>query len=213
MTETIAIDQVSTVLAPPGEVPDGAQPGDAVLMRRYAAGEAAAFDMLYGRYRNKLYRYLVHQCRDRTTADDVFQEVWDRVIRSAERYQPTAKFSTWLFHIAHNCLIDHYRQSGRRATHLQSIDAHADELVDSQPQPEQQASDAQLGLALRRALQALPAEQREAFVLHEEGGLSLDEVAQVTATGVETAKSRLRYAVNKLRTALKGLRHELEASS
>ncbi len=211
MTESITIGQATPALAPTDTISAGEQPDDAALMSRYATGDAKAFNILYGRYRNKLYRYLVHQCRDRTTADDVFQEVWDRVIRSAGRYKPSAKFSTWLFHIAHNCLIDHYRQSGRRATHLQSIDDHADELIDSQPQPEQQASDAQLGLALRRALQALPAEQREAFVLHEEGGLSLDELAEVTATGVETAKSRLRYAVTKLRGALKGLRRDLEA--
>jgi RNA polymerase sigma-70 factor (ECF subfamily) len=211
MTESITIDQAMPALAPPDTMAGGEQPEDAALMSRYATGDAQAFNILYGRYRNKLYRYLVHQCRDRTAADDVFQEVWDRVIRSAERYKPTAKFSTWLFHIAHNCLVDHYRQNGRRATHLQSIDDHADELIDSQPQPEQQASDAELAIALRRALQSLPTEQREAFVLHEEG-LNLDELAEVTATGVETAKSRLRYAVTKLRGALKGLRRDLEAS-
>jgi len=178
---------------------------DGSLMLRYRDGDRQAFDLLYQRHKVALYRYLQRMCRSPETADDLFQEVWSRVIVSAERYEVRAQFKTYLFRIAHNCTIDYFRRSGR-----QPVDRAHDvtQLQDALPglsheQPEAQASELQLQADFRQALQQLPAEQRETFVLYEESGLGLEEIGNITGVGVETAKSRLRYAVTKLRAALR----------
>jgi RNA polymerase sigma-70 factor (ECF subfamily) len=187
---------------------------DASLMRRYAGGDVAAFELLYSRYQKMLYRYLLRQSRHRATAEDLFQEVWDKVIRSADRYQARASFATYLFHIARNCVVDCVRRNRRaQLKEAPSREDHELELVDPAALPDVQTAHAQLEQALRRALDELPEEQREVFVLYEETGMSLEEIALITGTGAETSKSRLRYAVAKLRAALGGLRDELGAGA
>jgi len=177
---------------------------DSELMLRYAQGEARAFEALYERHKGALYRYLLRLCRDRNSVDDLFQDVWDHVIRSRKRYQPRAKFATFLYRIAHNCAIDYFRRKTRRCeSQSESMDERAYLL--SAPdcsRPERQAASEQLRATFQEALDRLPEEQRAAFVLYEESGLSLEEIADITGVGVETAKSRLRYAVAKLRKAL-----------
>src|SRR5712691_7818817 len=86
---------------------------DEELMLAYAAGDAAAFDALYARHKGGVYRYLLRQCRQAGVADELFQDVWMNLIRSRASYTPTAKFTTWLYRIAHNRLIDHYRACGQ----------------------------------------------------------------------------------------------------
>jgi RNA polymerase sigma-70 factor (ECF subfamily) len=181
-----------------------AQDGDAALMMRYAQGDMRAFTHLYERHKGALYRYLLRQTRDRAASEDLFQEVWSRVIASRERYQSLAKFSTFLFSIAHNLFIDHCRRAGTSPTaRADSLDDAGDALADSEHRgPERQAQSAQTASRLREALDGLPAEQREVFVLFEESGLSLGEIAELTGVGMETAKSRLRYALAKLRRSL-----------
>jgi RNA polymerase sigma-70 factor (ECF subfamily) len=178
---------------------------DASLMLRYRDGDVRAFEILYERHKGPLYRYLQRLCRDRQTADDLFQEVWGKVIASRSRYEVRAQFNTFLFRIAHNCAIDHFRRSGRpQEKFAQDVDEMADLLGDAEHErPESAASEAQLREDFRAALEQLPAEQRDVFVLYEESGLSLEEIGKITGVAMETAKSRLRYAVNKLRTALK----------
>jgi RNA polymerase sigma-70 factor (ECF subfamily) len=181
-------------------------PTDSELMQRYAAGELAAFEQLYARYRAPLYRYLKRMCHDTDVANDVFQEVWSKIIASRDRYEARAQFNTFLYRIAHNACVDHYRRSGKR-THLTADD----DVIASFPagdhtRPDMLASDAEVRAVFRAALDALPPEQRDAFLLHEEGGLSLDDIGRVTSVSMETAKSRLRYAITKLRAALRGFR-------
>jgi RNA polymerase sigma-70 factor, ECF subfamily len=177
---------------------------DAELMLRYARGDMRAFETLYSRHRGALYRYLARHTRDRDVANDLFQEVWSKVIASRSRYEPRAKFQTFLFRIAHNCFIDHCR---RAANHAQPA-ATGDELWhETLPAPESEMPDrhaerSEMVARYRVALLALPAEQRDVFLLYEETGLSLEEIATITGVGVETAKSRLRYALGKLRHAL-----------
>ena len=177
---------------------------DAVLMVRYANGDVRAFDILYARHKAPLYRYLLRQCRDRAMADDLFQDVWDRIIRSRKRYEPKAKFATLLYRIAHNCVVDQFRQRVRRhIDQSEPVDESADILTAPEAQrPERQLADAQFRAAFQQALDALPDEQRTVFLLYEESGLSLDEIGEITGVGSETAKSRLRYAIAKLRKAL-----------
>jgi RNA polymerase sigma-70 factor (ECF subfamily) len=179
------------------------EPGDddARLMLRYRDGDPDAFMALYARHKAPLYRYLLRQVRNAGAAADIFQDVWSRLIANRIRYEARAKFATYLFHIAHNCAMDFFRRNAksRRAAH----DGEADEL----PAPEYQRPDALVEFAeqesaLLRALCALPHEQREAFLLHEETGLTIEEIARITDVGVETAKSRLRYAIRKLKNSL-----------
>ncbi len=177
---------------------------DATLMLRYANGEASAFDLLYSRHKAPLYRYLLRQCRDRAVADDLFQDVWDRVIRSRKQYQVRAKFATFLYRIAHNCAVDQFRQrSRRRDDQAENVEDNSDLLLAPDAErPDRQLADAQFRDAFQIALDNLPAEQRAVFLLYEESGLGLDEIGEITGVGMETAKSRLRYAVSKLRKAL-----------
>jgi RNA polymerase sigma-70 factor, ECF subfamily len=181
---------------------------DAALMLRFRDGDRAAFAILYERYRGLLYRYLRRVgCRPET-ADDLFQEAWSRVIVSAERYQVRAQFKTYLFRIAHNCAIDHFRRHGRGPMQRTYDVTQLQEVLPGAPhdQPEARACELQLLADFNRALQALPVEQRETFVLFEDSGLGLEAIGKVTGVSTETAKSRLRYAVGKLRAALQAHR-------
>lgn len=184
---------------------------DEALMLAYRGGEAAAFAALYARWRGPLYRYFLRQCGHAGQADELFQDVFLRVIGAAAGYEASAKFTTWLFRIAHNRLVDHWRKSGREPVDpIASADDGDDGAFDPPaPEgaaPERQAEQRQLGQALLAALNELPEVQREAFLLAEEGGLTLEEIATISGVGRETIKSRLRYATGKLRHKLESWR-------
>lgn len=188
---------------------------DELLMLAYRDGDAGAFEILYRRYRGPLYRYLVHQCGSPACAEELYQDIWIKVVNARGQYEPLAKFSTWVFRIAHHRLLDHYRKNARavaaRYEPQDMVDGRStDEFIDSQPAPVQETPHALLDRRIvaeriERALAELPEPQREAFLLAEEGGLTLEEIANATATGRETAKSRLRYALGKLRHSLQDL--------
>jgi RNA polymerase sigma-70 factor (ECF subfamily) len=176
-----------------------ATPTDSALMLRYKDGDTAAFETLYRRHNDSLYRYLLRRCLDREAAEDVFQEVWGKIIKSRRSYRRTAKFTTFLYRVAHNCFIDHIRRNKR---HLAKSVADPDLIENPCDEPDLAA---EKGLARQRmdlALLELPDEQRDVFLLHEEAGLTLDTIAHVTGVNRETAKSRLRYAMSKLKAAL-----------
>jgi len=177
---------------------------DAQLMLAYARGEMHAFETLYSRHRAALYRYLMRQARDGEVANDLFQEVWSRVVVNRARYEPRAKFRTFLFTLAHNCFIDHCRRVRARPSGPGVDDADAADMLPAgdDSSPERALERGEDSRRYRAALAALPAEQRDVYLLHEESDLSLEEIARVTGVGAETAKSRLRYAVNKLKAAL-----------
>lgn len=184
---------------------------DAALMLAYAAGDAAAFAQLYERHEKPVFRFLRRSlgASGEAAADELHQEVWLAVVRNARNYEPRARFTTWLYGIARSKLIDHWRaQRGGTA----SLDEYVDEaaeltLLDQLPaderaQPERQVLTRAQGAAFLRAVEALPAPQREVFLLHAEGELTLAEIGALTGVGMETAKSRLRYALAKLRDTL-----------
>jgi RNA polymerase sigma-70 factor (ECF subfamily) len=168
-------------------------------MLRYANGDAAAFDLLYARHKGHLFRYFVRQCRDRSQAEELFQDVWMSLIRTRARYEVRAKFTTYLYTLAHNRLTDFFRTN--RIVFV-DIAEHESVSPDSSPLPDERAALHELAAKLLTLLQTLPAAQREVFLLHEEAGLSVDEIAKVTGVHKEAAKSRLRYAVQKLREGL-----------
>ena len=194
--------------APPVLAPDS----DEALMLAYARGDVAAFETLYGRHKGGIYRYFVRSLREPGLADELFQDVWAGVIKSRATYMVDAKFSTWLYRLAHNRLIDHYRRAqvvqfvpletedeeGGSDTHL-----NAEWTASSDPGPEVQVASRQAAAQMRKLVEGLPPVQREAFLLQAEGGLSLDAIAEATGTGRETVKSRLRYAFDKLRAGMK----------
>jgi RNA polymerase sigma-70 factor (ECF subfamily) len=182
---------------------------DEDLMLAYAAGDATAFDTLYARHRGGLYRYLIRHCGQPGIADELFQDIWLSAVRARSSYVPAAKFTTWLYRIAHNRLIDHWRATGRveLVAAGSSDDDDDDNVLAAIPgarndDPEVRASAREIALRLRSALAALPPAQRDAFLLHQDGGLELSEIAELTGAGVETVKSRLRYALAKLRAEL-----------
>jgi RNA polymerase sigma-70 factor (ECF subfamily) len=193
---------------------------DESLMLAFAGGDAAAFARLYDRHERATWRFIRHRLgvQHEAAADDVLQETWISVARAAPRYVATARFSTWLFTVARSRVIDHLRAQSHA---MPSIDAplpgaEADErdgerwadrlAADAGDGPQARIESRQQAQAFLVALAQLPDAQREAFVLQAEGGLSVEEVAQATGVGVETAKTRLRYARAKLRTLLAGWR-------
>ena len=105
---------------------------DEGLMLQYRDGDAAAFDILYARHRGSVYRFLLHQTGKREVADELFQDVWMRAINARSGYQPTAKFTTWLYRIASNRLTDHYRQQGLRSAHETELDDEESAMPDAQ---------------------------------------------------------------------------------
>ena len=196
--------------APPDQ---DAADSDESLMLRYAAGDLTAFDVLYGRHELRVWRYLFRSVRVQAVADDLLQDVWFAVARQAvgaAGYRPTARFKTWLFTIAHNRLVDHFRTARQHVP----IDGHgADDddaenklsdtlAADSGFGPLRQLQSREQAAALIAALEQLPAEQRETFLLQAEAGMRVEEIASTTGVSFETAKSRLRYARRSLRQQL-----------
>ena len=194
---------IETAPAQPAAQPVTGERSDEQLMLAYRDGDVAAFDVLFGRYKDMLYRYLVRQSGNAALAEEMFQEVWAGLIRQREAYSVQAKFRTYLFHIAHNKLIDYYRSRSRVDAVSYDEDAHdmADDS-DAQNRPEHQADVAQRTAHLLALLEKLPAAQREVFLMHEEAGMSLAEIAETMQVSRDTIKSRLRYALARLRRGM-----------
>ena len=180
---------------------------DENLMMEYAAGNAAAFETLYQRYRAPLYRYVLRNCSDPGISEELFQDIWIKLISAASRYQPTASFKTYLYHIAHNRMTDHYRHQGTRGTQttldIDSENTPQTAWLKAGEQPDQKLANQRGVSRLLALIDDLPDPQREAFLLREEGGLNLEQIAEITGVGRETVKSRLRYAIKSLREGLK----------
>jgi RNA polymerase sigma-70 factor (ECF subfamily) len=180
----------------------GAEKSDEELMLAYAQGDVRAFDALYQRRRGMLYRFILRSVSDRANADELYQETWSRLIASRTRYRVEAKFSTWLLQIAHNLIVDNFRRARPRAG-AEETEAVMRELdAPDCDRPEHALGEFEQRRRLQIALEGLPGEQREAFLLRVEGGLGLEEIGAVTGAGHETVKSRLRYAFAKLREKL-----------
>ncbi len=184
---------------------------DEELMLAYAAGDAGAFDLLYTRHRGPVFRFVRRQVRNDGVAEEIFQDVWMRLINARARYEATAKFTTWVFTIAHNRIMDHFRSAGQNTESI-SLDDHEGDSpainvpASAQGNPDVVLERKRLATRIVAAVEALPTAQREAFLLQQEGDLTVEDIANVTGTNRETAKSRLRYALSKLRRNLQDLR-------
>jgi RNA polymerase sigma factor (sigma-70 family) len=180
---------------------------DEQLMTAYRDGDAGAFDSLYRRHKGGVYRYMLRHCRDRAIADELFQDVWMNLIRARESYVVQAKFTTYIYKLAHNRLIDHYRKNGHVS--MVSFDEESEDapvvaeaVAAPRDEPEKHLDIKQQAAQLLELLGALPQPQREAFVLQYESGMSVEEIADATGVTRETAKSRLRYAMSKIRQGM-----------
>ena len=172
-------------------------------MLRYAGGDPDAFQQLYERHRGGLYRYFLRQC-NRSVAEELFQDVWARVIQSRKRYRPKAAFKTWLYTLAHNRLIDHWRREGARPVEQSASDDDCPEMTapDTNPGPQRLVDLRECLEQLLQLVSGLPDVQRQTFLLRHEAGMSLAQIAEAMSTRAETAKSRLRYAMDRLRAAI-----------
>lgn len=170
-------------------------------MLAWAGGDLPAFQALYDRHRKRLFGFLLGQLRDPGLAEEIFQDVWQRVIAARANWQPDAAFSTWLFRIAHNRLNDHWRASRHRPPAPLDAESRVQAVADART-PESELSGSEERRRVEQAMDQLPPEQRDVLVLRLEQELSLEEIGQITGVGRETVKSRLRYAMDKLRAGL-----------
>jgi RNA polymerase sigma-70 factor (ECF subfamily) len=169
---------------------------DEALMKAYAGGNMVAFEHLYKRHSGPLYRYILRLVGDAATANDLYQGSWEKIIKARAGYKASAPFRAWMYRIAHNHVMDHFRRS-RPVTELPP-----DEMEADLPGPDQRLLEEQRMSGLHAAVSDLPAEQKDVLLLKLEAGLDLQTIADVTGVNRETAKSRLRYAVGKLRKTL-----------
>jgi RNA polymerase sigma-70 factor (ECF subfamily) len=212
-----AVVPAPAVAAPPADDVDDR------LMRAWVDGDADAFERLYRRHAGPLYRFVRRLLGSAASsrADEVFQDTWSRVIQARARWSPQgARFRTWLFTIAQRLVIDVQRRGGREVSLTDpdgaDIDAPAGwspdgppwqgwpapaaaAAVDGASTPADRLFWRAAGARLLQCLEALPPAQRAVFLMHHEDGLSLADAAQSLQLGFETVKSRLRYAMDKLR--------------
>ncbi len=181
---------------------DTAAPSDEALMHAYGAGELEAFEALYQRYRGALYRFFSRQTGSPALGEELMQESFMRLIHARSRYRPDAPFKVYFWRIARNLLIDHYRRQSRSLPDsYQATDP--DQLVACERvEPHHSAQQGQQVARLLSLISELPCAQREAFLLREETGLGLVEIAALTQVSRDTVKSRLRYAIDKLRQGM-----------
>jgi RNA polymerase sigma-70 factor (ECF subfamily) len=186
---------------------------DESLMLRYRDGDVRAFELLVTRHRKPVFNFILRFVRDTAQAEDVTQETFLRLVKGADAYERQAKFTTWLYTIARNLCVD----ASRRGKHRKaaSLDAPIGDddgasLLDLVPDGgaavDRQAQSRELGVRLRQALESLPDEQREIFLLREVADLQFNEIANVVGCPENTVKSRMRYALEKLREALEEYR-------
>lgn len=180
---------------------DAIESSDEALMLAYAAGDVVAFEQLYSRHRGKLYHYLLRQLRDNAPADEAFQDIWQRVIAARSSWTPEAGFAAWLYTIAHHRLGDHWRSLKHRPAAPPDADERTARVADPDT-PERVLSEFERRRQLQLALAGLPPEQREVLLLRLEQELTLEVIGEITGVGRETVKSRLRYAMDKLRAGL-----------
>jgi len=184
---------------------------DEVLLQAYRAGDVRAFERLVARYEKPIWNFIRRFVSDAATAEDLLQEVFLRVVKSSDEWRGAAKFSTWLYTIARNLTVDHARRSVHRKA--ASLDAERnvggdspttlyDRLASPDRKADELASDRETKRRIDEAVAALPADQREVFLMREVMEMPFAEIAAAVGASEPTVKSRMRYALEKLRAAL-----------
>ncbi len=190
------------------------QPSDEKLMVRFRQGDMRAFETLLTRHRRGVYGFILRFCANRDTAEELLQDVFLRLVDKADSFERRSKFTTWLYTIARNLCIDHTRKMRHRRT--ASLDQPVgrdeeggmtllDRIENDAPAPDRQAHAQRLQDRLRQAVAGLSPEQREVFLMREQAGLPFDEIARIVEAPVNTVKSRMRYALQNLRSRLEAM--------
>jgi RNA polymerase sigma-70 factor (ECF subfamily) len=190
--------------------PPPGQPTDEELLERFRAGDRRAFDSLMKRHQVGLFNFIHRSVRDRATAEELLQDTWLRVLAGAQDFQRASKFSTWVYTVARNLCIDQARKAVlRRHPSLDQSPRSSDEgptlgetLADQGPQADRSAISKELQERLIAAIHSLPDDQREVFMLREYASLPFKEIAEVVGAPENTVKSRMRYALERLQSAL-----------
>ena len=182
---------------------------DENLMTMFSGGDVAAFESLYKRHKGPLFRFFLRQF-SQPIAEELCQDVWSNIISASRQYKSRSKFTTYLYTIARNRTIDYFRRQRVRPVvvgNQESDDEDSIEQAASSPndEPDNHAMMDEQKEALFHCIKALPDKQREAFLLKEEAGLPLQVIGDITGTNAESIKSRLRYAIQKLKECMGNL--------
>ncbi|MBO5540417.1 MAG: sigma-70 family RNA polymerase sigma factor [Muribaculaceae bacterium] len=176
---------------------------DDQLVALYVDGVNEAFDTLIERHKDRLYSYIFHSVKSDELADDIFQETFVKAIVTLKqgRYVENGHFSAWISRIAHNLIIDHFRQS--RAINLQSTDDTEYNVLNRKELSDQTVEDSmvtqQIHRDIRRLIKALPESQREVLLMRYYKNMSFKEIAERTQVSINTALGRMRYAILNMR--------------
>ena len=193
--------------------------GDEALLERFQRGDAAAFEVLLSRYERPIFNFVLRSVRDRDRAAELTQDVFLRVIQRSEQFQGQSKLSTWIYSIARNLCIDHGRRmvfrrhrsldapvvddGGKSATLGERVPAET-------PGADRDSIGRELQARIAEAVEELPEEQREVFLMRQVQGLPFKEIADLVGASENTVKSRMRYALERLQAALEEYRDYAE---
>lgn len=183
---------------------------DELLVARFQAGDRAAFAALVRRHQGPLFHFAFRQLRSAPAAEDVVQEAFVRVVQSAAEFKNEARFTTWVYTITRNLCIDQLRKRAHRR-HPSLDEARGDDgdrtlgevVADKGADVERQAAGAELKQQVAAAVEQLPPDQKEVFLMREVANLPFKEIAEITGVPENTVKSRMRYALERLQAALK----------
>ena len=183
-----------------------------VLMLRFQDGERNAFAELVRRHKTPIYNFILRQLRNKTTAEDLVQDVFVRVVKNARSFKHEARFTTWVYSIARNLCIDHLRKMSLRRhpslDHAAGKDPDGptlgDRVATTHPSAaaDRSTMSTDIGARICAAVEELPPEQREVFLLRQLGKVPFKEIAKMTSVPENTVKSRMRYALERLQDAL-----------
>jgi len=176
---------------------------DETLLLKFRNGDADAFSELYARHKDAVYRYFLRQVQIPASAEELAQDVWTNIIYSVETYSELAKFTTYLYRIARNRLIDAVRRQKIRPVDAGTVQQESEIADTAEQQPEQMLEKQQQLMKIKQLVTQLPDQQRDAFLLKEECGLGISDISLICHCNEETIKSRLRYAYARLREGMK----------
>lgn len=176
---------------------------DDQLVAAYANGNNEAFDTLLNRHKDRVYSYILHIVKNRDQAEDIFQETFVKAITTIKqgRYTDSGKFSAWISRIAHNLIIDFYRQE--KAENTVSTDGDDTDMLNRRDLADENVEDRmvteQIHDDIRRIIEALPDNQREVLIMRYYRDMSFKEIAEATNVSINTALGRMRYAILNMR--------------
>lgn len=187
--------------------------GDEELLDRFRRGDPRAFEELMRRHRTPLFNFIYRSVRNRATAEEILQDAWLRMLQGAADFQRASRFTTWAYTVARNLCIDHARrqvhrrhpsldQPGRRGDEGDAGPSLGETVADTGASVERRAIGAELQGRIVEAIDTLPDDQREVFLMREYANLPFKEIAEVVGAPENTVKSRMRYALERLQQCL-----------